>query len=60
MYKEISEAPLVDSLCLATLIASGELTPFATLQDSRRYFERIVTCDQCPQVDNCLAVIIEA
>ena len=58
MYEKISKAPIEEVLCLATLIACVELSPSATLKDSDRYFERIVTCDQCPYEYKCLAVII--
>jgi len=49
-----------DILCLSTLIASGELPPDATLDDSAEFFENEIRedCGNCPFMLVCLACII--
>lgn len=46
-------------LCLATLIANGELPPNASIEDSRDFFanETKEDCDNCPFKLTCLAII---
>lgn len=47
-------------LCLATLVASGELPPSATVKDSETFFteETGGDCSKCPFAAVCLATII--
>ena len=49
-----------DVLCLATLIANGELPPNASIKDSKDFFtnETKEDCDNCPFKLTCLACII--
>lgn len=50
---------LEDVLCLATLVASGKLQPFAEQLDATNWFESIGSdCDFCPLKNQCLACII--
>lgn len=47
-------------LCLSTLIASGELSPNGTLEESAEFFEIEAEgdCSNCPFNKTCLACII--
>jgi hypothetical protein len=49
-----------DILCLATLIANGELPPVAGIHESRKFFVEEVKedCGNCPFMLTCLACII--
>lgn len=49
-----------DILCLSTLIASGELPPSATLDQSKEFYvnETGENCNKCPFKLTCLACII--
>lgn len=49
-----------DIFCLATLIASGELPPSATLDQSKDFYvnETGENCNKCPFKLTCLACII--
>jgi hypothetical protein len=49
---------LEDMFCLATLIATGELSPDSNIGQVRKYYRKIETCDNCPYVKKCLAVQI--
>ncbi len=61
LYPRLTEANTIeDVLCLATLIASGELHPNATIEDSTAFYEKEVNqdCSICPFKLVCLACII--
>ncbi len=58
---QIEEAQSIkEVLCLATLIATGELPPNATINDSRNFFkeETKSNCFNCPFSLTCLGSII--
>lgn len=58
VYQQIKEAPLEEFLCLAVLIATGDLGPDATLEDASVYWEERGHCVGCPHFEKCLACII--
>lgn len=59
MYNEISNAPIEEVLCLATLIATETLPPScAALEFSKRFFDWGDGCESCCAKDRCLAIII--
>lgn len=49
-----------DVLCLSTLIANGELSAKATLEDSAEFYKNETgsDCGKCPFNPTCLACII--
>lgn len=49
-----------DILCLSTLIANGELSTKATLEDSAEFYENETksNCGNCPFNLTCLACLI--
>lgn len=55
-----SAESIEDVLCLATLVANGELSPVATIRESRNFFVEEVKedCGNCPFMLTCLACII--
>lgn len=60
-YPQIERAEdIEDVLCLSTLITSGELSPNATVEDSKRFYEKETRedCGNCPFRFVCLACII--
>ena len=58
MYEKISKAPIEEVLCLAVLIAAGNLPPSATLEHATEFYQNGGHCDWCPNVNRCLACII--
>jgi hypothetical protein len=51
---------LENVLCLATLVATGELTPDSNVRDAEYIWEKQYNndCDKCPHCKVCLAMII--
>ncbi len=47
-------------ICLATLIAGGELPVYATLEDGKKYFRKMHRgCLECPLCEKCLVFRME-
>ena len=59
-YPKIAKAQDLETvLCLATLIATENLSKYATIQDAINFYERLECgCSECGLVDTCLACII--
>ena len=58
LHDKVSEAPIEEVLCLATLIAAGNLPPTATLEHATEFYQNASWCDWCPNHKKCLACII--
>lgn len=67
MDKILTMPPMLESadtleniLCLSVLIATGKLSPDATLHESSWYFEHVAEndCSNCPLAWKCMACII--
>jgi len=57
---ERGEGDVLYVLCLATLMAGGEVSEDASIEDAKLYwkFDLDGSCSHCPMVSQCLAIEI--